>query len=48
VGDKDVTGKLPEMLAREDGGALSLAAQHQPDDLDVLALPPGGGTTRTR
>ena len=32
------------MLAAEHGGPFSLAAEHQPDDLDVLALPSCGGT----
>jgi hypothetical protein len=48
VSDQDVTRKLPEMLAPEHGGAFALAAEDQPDNLDVLALPSSGRTARTR
>lgn len=46
MSDHDVVGKLTEMLTSENGSAFSFAAEHQPDDLDVLALPSCGGTAR--
>jgi hypothetical protein len=48
VSDQDVAGKLAKVLTSEHGSAFSLAAEHQPDYLDVLALPPRGGTARKR
>ena len=44
VSDHDVAGKLAEVLTPEHGSAVSLAAEHQRDHLDVLALPSCGGT----
>jgi hypothetical protein len=45
VSDQDVAGKLAEVLTSEYGGAFSLAAEHQAEHFDVLALPSCGGTT---
>ena len=45
MSDHDVGGKLAKMLTPQNGSAFPLTAEHQPDDLDVLALPSCGGTT---
>jgi len=48
VTDHDVIGKLTEMLTTQHSRSFSLAAEHQPNDLDVLPLSSRSGTARNR